>query len=692
MLTHGASVRTYVAWSEAVGLRAGDRYLCVYPFFHTAGLKSAVLASVIRGAALIPHAVFDVAEVMAKVAAERVTVLPGPPSVFQSILAHPGLEGFDLGSLRLAVTGAAVVPTEVVERMRSELHIDRVVTGYGLTETTGTVSMCRHDDPPEVIATTVGRPLPGVEILIVDDSKRSVVTGEAGEILVRGFNVMKGYFADPAATAAAVDRDGWLWTGDIGLIDAAGNLRITDRKKDMFIVGGFNAYPAEIEKMMTGHPDLSQVAVIGVPDERLGEVGAAYVVARPGAHPNSEELISWCRARMANFKVPRRVHLVDELPLTPSGKVMKHVLRQQAGPQPTVGGIPLSDDSLGRLLLDHPAAPTEPLVCTITSEMSKLEFCQAARSVAADLVRVGVRAGQAVAVQLPSATGTAAAMFGVWFAGAVFVPLNARQPPREVDRIVERIRPAAVLSGDGLKALVEPARFDLDTAFVTWTSGTTGPPRPILQTHTGYREILDRVLSSIRKGPVAARPSPNLIPVSLALNAGIYNLLFGLMAGAPVVLMERFVPEDFAALVARYEIRSTVLPPAAMTMLTDAAAVTDLSPLRYVRSITAPLSPLGARRFMAKFGVTVLNSYGQAEVGEVIGWTAADAWAASREAGCGRAPALRSGHQGRRPGRQVRRCRCRRSAAGPAAADGRRLCRRRLVGRAHRRGGIRQHR
>ena len=341
------------------------------------------------GAALIPHAVFDVAEVMAKVAAERVTVLPGPPSVFQSILAHPGLEGFDLGSLRLAVTGAAVVPTEVVERMRSELHIDRVVTGYGLTETTGTVSMCRHDDPPEVIEDHVGRPLPGVEILIVDDSKRSVVTGEAGEILVRGFNVMKGYFADPAATVAAVDRDGWLWTGDIGLIDAAGNLRITDRKKDMFIVGGFNAYPAEIEKMMTGHPDLSQVAVIGVPDERLGEVGAAYVVARPGAHPNSEELISWCRARMANFKVPRRVHLVDELPLTPSGKVMKHVLRQQAGPQPTVGGIPLSDDSLGRLLLDHPAAPTEPLVCTITSEMSKLEFCQAARSVAADLVRVG---------------------------------------------------------------------------------------------------------------------------------------------------------------------------------------------------------------------------------------------------------------------------------------------------------------
>ena len=282
-------------------------------------------------------------------------------------------------------------------------------------------------------------------------------------------------------------------------------------------------------------------------------------------------------------------------------------------------------ESLARLLLDHPAEPEEPLVCTIEGEASAAEFRAEAERVAGSLVDMGVVAGQAVAVQLPTGPGMAAGMFGAWLAGAVFVPINSRQPAREVEHVLSVIRPAAFLGAGGPRRMDEPARFDADVAFVMWTSGTTGPPKPILQTHSGYREILGRVLSSIRKGPGGERPSPNLVPVSLALNAGIYNLLFGFMAGAAVVLMERFVPEDFAVLVGRYGVRSTVLPPAAMTMLTDSTHVTDLSPLRYVRSITAPLSPLAARRFTAKFGVTVLNGYGQAEIGEVIGWTAADA-------------------------------------------------------------------
>ena len=319
VLTHGASIRTYLAWSELIGLRQGDRYLSVYPFFHTSGLKSVVLACLLRGATLIPHAVFDVDAVMADVARERVTVLPGPPTVYQAILEHPRFATFDLTSLRLAVTGAAVVPVEVVRRMREDLRFDTVVTAYGLTETTGTVSMCRHDDPPEVVAHTVGRPLPGVEVRIA-----------AGEILVRGFNVMREYFRDPEATAETVDPDGWLHTGDIGHVDDAGNLHITDRKKDMFIVGGFNAYPAEIEGIMLQHPALAQVAVIGVPDHRLGEVGAAFVIRRTGSDVGEEELVEWCRARMANYKAPRTVRFVDSFPLTPSGKVMKYVLRQQA--------------------------------------------------------------------------------------------------------------------------------------------------------------------------------------------------------------------------------------------------------------------------------------------------------------------------------------------------------------------------
>jgi acyl-CoA synthetase (AMP-forming)/AMP-acid ligase II len=328
MLTHGASTRTYAIWADVVGLRAGDRYLLVYPLFHTAGLKSGVLACILAGATVVPEPVFDVPTVMRRVAEERITVLPGPPTVFQTILNDPDLARYDLTSLRLSVTGATVVPVDIVHRMRRELGFQTVVTGYGLTETTGTVSMCRYDDPPEVIARTVGRPLPGVDIRIVNDAGADVENGQPGEILVRGFNVMKGYFNEREATDAAMDAEGWLRTGDIGLIDD-GNLRITDRKKDMFIVGGFNAFPAEIENMMLSHPDIAQVAVVGVPDVRLGEVGVAFIVPKAGRRIDPAEVTGWCREQMANFKVPRRVEVVETLPLNPSGKVMKFRLRQQ---------------------------------------------------------------------------------------------------------------------------------------------------------------------------------------------------------------------------------------------------------------------------------------------------------------------------------------------------------------------------
>jgi acyl-CoA synthetase (AMP-forming)/AMP-acid ligase II len=329
MLTHGASTRTYAIWADLVGLREGDRYLLVYPLFHTAGLKSGVLAAVLTGATIVPEPRFDVPTVLQRIADERITMLPGPPTVFQMILNDPNLAAYDLSSLRLSVTGAAVVPVEVVRRMREELRFENVVTGYGLTETTGTVSMCRHDDPPGIIARTVGRPIPGVEVRVVDDDGQNVAPGQPGEFLVRGFNVMKGYFNDPVASAATIDGSGWLRTGDVGYVDGGGNLRITDRKKDMFIVGGFNAYPAEIENMMLAHPDIAQVAVVGVPDERLGEVGVAFVIPTARHQLDPDEIIAWCREKMANFKVPRRVEVVDTFPLNPSGKVMKFRLREQ---------------------------------------------------------------------------------------------------------------------------------------------------------------------------------------------------------------------------------------------------------------------------------------------------------------------------------------------------------------------------
>ena len=330
MLPHGASVQAYDAWSTVVGLRAGDRYLVVNPFFHSFGLKAGILASLIKGATIIPHAVFDVDAVMRRVVEEQVSMLPGPPTVYQTILDHPRLAEFDLSSLRLAVTGAAAVPVEMIRRMRDELKFENVVTGYGLTEATGIATMCRHDDDPETISKTCGRAIPGTEVHVVDDDNVPVPTGEPGEVVIRGYNVMQGFVDDPEATAEAIDADGWLHTGDVGVLDDRGNLRITDRKKDMFIIGGFNAYPAEIENMVSDHPAVSQVAIVGVPDERMGEVGHAFIVLRPGQTLDRDELVAWCRERMANYKVPRFVTVVDALPLNASGKVLKYELRQRA--------------------------------------------------------------------------------------------------------------------------------------------------------------------------------------------------------------------------------------------------------------------------------------------------------------------------------------------------------------------------
>ena len=269
--------------------------------------------------------VFDVPKVLQLVQSERITMLPGPPTVFQTILNHPDLARFDLSSLRSSVTGAAVVPVEVVRQMREVLGIATVVTGYGMTETTGTISMCRHDDPPEVIATTVGKPLPGVDVRVVDDDGVDVAAGEPGELIVRGFNVMQGYFGDPESTAAAI-HDGWLSTGDVGFVDGDGNIHITDRKKDMFIVGGFNAYPAEIEAVLLRHPDVAQVAVVGVPDARMGEIGVAFVVPRAGTLPRRRgraRLGPRAARQVQAARGPRRRRAA----VNPSGKVMKFQLR-----------------------------------------------------------------------------------------------------------------------------------------------------------------------------------------------------------------------------------------------------------------------------------------------------------------------------------------------------------------------------
>jgi long-chain acyl-CoA synthetase len=290
--------------------------------------------------------------------------------------------------------------------------------------------------------------------------------------------------------------------------------------------------------------------------------------------------------------------------------------------------------SLSALLLDHPFADDDGLLFTVDESMTAGE----ARARVRDLVpQLAIEPGQAVAVMLPNGPDLVCTMAAIWEAGGVYVPVNPRLPQAEVDHVLADTEPALLVTEAGIAPVAGEGRvYPDDVAFIVWTSGTTGRPKPILHTHTAYLELLDRVLGPLRAGGGARSgkaPTPNLIPVSMALNAGIYNALFGLRAGSPLVIMDRFEPEAFAELVNRFQIRSTVLPPAAMAMLTD-SDVTDLVPLKYVRSITAPLSPLQARRFVARFGdVLILNGYGQAEMGEVIGWTAADAKAHPEKVG-----------------------------------------------------------
>jgi acyl-CoA synthetase (AMP-forming)/AMP-acid ligase II len=328
--THGQTLRAYAVWSQVVGLRQGDRYLVVNPFFHGFGYKAGWLACVLSGATALPARTLDVPQVLDAVRREGVTVLPGTPTLYQTMLEHPAFSAGDVKTLRLAVTGAANVPPALLTRIRDEMGFEHIVTGYGLTESCAIVSMCRYDDPMEVVASSAGHPLPGLEVRILGDAGQPLAAGEAGEVVVRGYTVMRGYLNDPAGTAEAIDADGWLHTGDIGVVDEQGRIRITDRLKDMYIVGGFNAYPAEIESMLSRHPAVASCAVIGVPDERMGEVGMAFIVLRRETDPvGPEELIAWCRANMANYKVPRQVKVVDALPLNASGKVLKAVLRAE---------------------------------------------------------------------------------------------------------------------------------------------------------------------------------------------------------------------------------------------------------------------------------------------------------------------------------------------------------------------------
>jgi acyl-CoA synthetase (AMP-forming)/AMP-acid ligase II len=326
LLLHGTSVRLYTAYNEIVDVREGDRMLVSLPFFHCFGYKAGWMLDLLAGATTYPLAVFDGPTVLEMIQKYKITHLPGSPSMLWPLVEDPNRQDFDLSSLRTVVLGAAPIPVELVRRLQDEIHVENVMSGYGLTENHALVSMSRRGDAPELVATTVGRVVDELEVRTVDDDGHPLPTGATGEFVVRGYGHMVGYYGDPAATAAVLS-DGWLHTGDVGNVDEQGYLRITDRKKDIYITGGFNVAPAEVEKVIATLDGVSRVAVVGVSDDRMGEVGAAFVVPVEGSALSPDGILTAVRGRVANYKVPRYVHIVSELPTNAMGKIQKAQLR-----------------------------------------------------------------------------------------------------------------------------------------------------------------------------------------------------------------------------------------------------------------------------------------------------------------------------------------------------------------------------
>jgi long-chain acyl-CoA synthetase len=309
--------------------RGGDARAITLPLFHATAQTAQMLAYLHLGGTLVLLPRFDPAGLLKTMAAERITHWVGVPTMYWTLLKHAREQHLDVSSvaatLRLAVSGGAPMPVELMKDFETTFGV-RIIEGYGLSET-APVATFNHLERPSKPG-TVGQPLFAVDIMIVNENDEPVETGQPGEIVIRGHNVMKGYYKRPEATAEAL-RNGWFHTGDIGTLDAEGYLTIVDRKKDMILRGGFNVYPRELEEVMLTHPAISLVAVVGVPDERLGEEVKAYVVKKANAEVTEEELQAWCKEQFAAYKYPRLIEFRTELPTTATGKILKRELRVQ---------------------------------------------------------------------------------------------------------------------------------------------------------------------------------------------------------------------------------------------------------------------------------------------------------------------------------------------------------------------------
>jgi len=329
VLTHEVPFHTAAVYNEIIGLSKEDTILITLAVSQIAVFGGFVLSSALAGmrAVLLPR--FSPDATLKLVEKEKVTYLIGVPTMWVQELGQLEVTSHDCVSLRVGFSAGAPCPPEVAQAVESRMGL-RLHIAYGLTETSGYGTMTCAEDSLEKRMCTVGRPLPGMELKIVDKDHNSVSVGERGEVALRGRALMKGYYKQPEATAQALDADGWFYTGDLGIVDEEGFVQIVGRLTDMILRGGYNVYAAEVESCLLCHPAVSNAAVIGLPDPVLGETVHAFVVPRPDVSPTAEELIDHCRREMASYKVPDQITFVSELPLSSMGKVQKHVLKERA--------------------------------------------------------------------------------------------------------------------------------------------------------------------------------------------------------------------------------------------------------------------------------------------------------------------------------------------------------------------------
>lgn len=332
MLTHHNIINNARMVGDVMGMTPEDRLLIHVPLFHCFGCVMSTLNCVYHGSTMILMEAFDPVKSLSAVSAERCTAINGVPTMFIAMLNHPEFGNFEMNTLRTGIMAGAPCPTETMNQVRTLMHCPEIVIAYGLTEASPVITMTRREDPVELRVSTVGRLLPGVEGKIVDpETGHDLPPNTQGEIVTRSSCVMKGYYKMPEATQATIDREGWLHTGDLGEMDENGYFRVTGRIKDMIIRGGENIYPKEIEEFLYGHPKIADVQVVGVPDKKYGEQVLAVIQLKAGQKATAEELIEFCRGRIARHKIPRYWEFVDTYPMTASGKVQKYKLREIYG-------------------------------------------------------------------------------------------------------------------------------------------------------------------------------------------------------------------------------------------------------------------------------------------------------------------------------------------------------------------------